>query len=172
MPPKAKQVARRAARAAAKSRGGGASTRARDEAFTGQAFVFCIRADGAAFVGDLGRVCTGWLCAMYPSEAPPQGVWEQVPGELLPDGAAIAYFNARAFVEDAVVPSERQMSNVEPEAVRVMLQEFIATGTHYDETLRAQFPLFRGAPPPTPVPRGLERRRAAVQWHPCTRARW
>ena len=39
------------------------------------------------------------------------------------------------------------MSNVESEAVRVMLEEFIATGDHYDETLRAQFPLFRGAPP-------------------------
>ena len=148
MPPKAKQVARRAAGAAAKSRGGGASTPSRAEAFTGQSFVFCIRADGAAFVGDLGRVCTGWLCAMYPSEAPPQGVWGQAPSELLPDGAAVAYFNAHAFLEDVVVPIERQMSNVESEAVRVMFGEFIATGAHYDETLRAQFPLFRGARPP------------------------
>ena len=111
--------------------------------------MFCIRADGSAFVGDLGRVCTGWLCAMYPSEAPPQGVWEQIPGELLPAGAAGAYFNAHTFFEEVVVPSEQpaQMSNVESEAVRVP-QEFIATGAHYDETLRAQFPLFRGAPPP------------------------
>ena len=103
--------------------------------------MFCIRADGSPFAGDLGRVCTGWLCAMYPSEAPPQGVWEQVPGELLPDGAAVAYFNAHAFFADVVVPSERpaQMSNVESEAVRVMFEEFIATGAHYDETLRAQF---------------------------------
>ena len=91
--------------------------------------MFCIRADGSAFVGDLGRVCTGWLCAMYPSEAPPQGVWEQVPGELLPAGAAVAYFNAHAFFEEVVVPSEQpaQMSNVESEPVRVMLQEFIDT---------------------------------------------
>ena len=27
---------------------------------------------------------------------------EQVPGELLPDGAAVAYFNAHAFFEDVV----------------------------------------------------------------------
>ena len=33
------------------------------------------------------------------------------------------------------------------EAIRAMLQEFIATGAHYDETLRAQFPLFTGDPP-------------------------
>ena len=37
---------------------------------------------------------------------------------------------------------------LEPAAVRVMFEEFIATGAHYDETLRAQFPLFRGDPPP------------------------
>ena len=29
-----------------------------------------------------------------------------------------------------------------------MLQEFMASGARYDEELRGQFPLFRGAPPP------------------------
>ena len=120
MAPKAKQVARRAARATPKSRGSGASTTDRAEAFTAQPFVFCIRADGSAFVGDLGRVCTGWLSAMHPSEAPPQGVWEQVPGELLPAGAAVAYFNAHVFLEDVVLPSfsdqSAQMSDGAPQS--------------------------------------------------------
>ena len=35
----------------------------------------------------------------------------------------------------------------ESDAEVVMLEEFFATGAHYDETLRAQFPLFRGGPP-------------------------
>ena len=143
MAPKAKQVSRRAARAAANSRGGNTGTPARDEAFTGRTFVFCIRADGTAFEGELGRVCTSWLCAMYPTQAPSHGVWEQVPSELLPDGAAVAYFNAHAFLEDVAVP----MRNVGA-AVRAMLEEFISTGAHFDETLQSQFPLFRGAPPP------------------------
>ena len=38
----------------------------------------------------------------------------------------------------------------EVEAARMvsMLQEFMASGAHYDEELQGQFPLFRGAPPP------------------------
>ena len=46
-----------------------------------------------------------------------------------------------------------QMSDAESEGAMAMLQEFMATGAHYDETLRAQFPLFRGtAPPGHPYP--------------------
>ena len=41
---------------------------------------------------------------MYPREAPSQGIWVQVPSELLPDGAAVAYFNTQAFFEDVMVP--------------------------------------------------------------------
>ena len=123
----------------------------RAEASAVQSFVFCIRADGSAFVGDLGELCADWLCAMHRAEEPTPGIWERVPSELLPDGAAIAYFNAGAFFEDVVRPSfsERpaRMSNAEG-AVMAMVQEFIDTGAHYDETLRAQFPLFRGDPPP------------------------
>ena len=96
-----------------------------------QSFVFCIRADGSAFVGDLGELCAGWLCAMHRAEEPTPGIWERVPSELLPDGAAIAYFNAGAFFEDVVRPSfsERpaRMSNAEG-AVMAMVQEFIDTG--------------------------------------------
>ena len=102
-------------------------------------------------MGDLGELCADWLCAMHRAEEPTPGIWERVPSELLPDGAAIAYFNAGAFFEDVVRPSfsERpaRMSNAEG-AVMAMVQEFIDTGAHNDQTMRAQFPLFRGAPPP------------------------
>ena len=39
------------------------------------------------------------------------------------------------------------MSDAESEVSIAMLQEFIATGAHYDETLRAEFLLFTGDPP-------------------------
>ena len=89
------------------------------------------------------------------------GIWELVPHELLPQGATVAYFNAHAFMEEAHVahfnaarPEGREMerraqtSEAEFDAGTTMLREFMDTGAHYDETLRAQFPLFRGAPPP------------------------
>ena len=62
----------------------------------------------------------------------------QPPLPASPGDAAVAYFNGHAFFED----------RAESEHMMAMLQEFIATGAHYDETLRAQFPLFRGAAPP------------------------
>ena len=37
---------------------------------------------------------------------------------------------------------------MEPDVIRMMLEEFMDTGAHHDETLREQFPLFRGTPPP------------------------
>ena len=120
----------------------------------GRSFVFCIRADGSAFRGHIGPVCTDWLCALHSTEAPLQDVWERVPSELLPDGAMIAYFNAHAFMEDVVGPSfSEQPPQMSADSAMTMLQEFIDTGAHYDETLRAQFPLFRGtAPPGHPCP--------------------
>ena len=156
MPPKAKQAARRAAaaRSRTRSRGGAGSAPERVEAFVGRSFVFCIRADESAFMGDLGRVCTDWLVAMHPSEAPVPDVWERVPSELLPDGAMIAYFNAHACMEDIAMPTlSEQPPQMSADSAMTMLQEFIDTGAHYDETLRAQFPLFRGtAPPGHPCP--------------------
>ena len=140
-----------------------------------RAFVFCLRADGTPFrLGNVGRVCAGWLCAMYPTEAPPPGVWVQVPGELLPEGAAVAYFNGRAFLEDAfprgVDRSEDTMESrseaggwtVARVNAAVMLQEFRATGAHYSETLRSEFPVFRGSPPQGhPYPEAWEQPRSS-----------
>ena len=39
-----------------------------------------------------------------------------------------------------------------------MLQEFMASGAHYDEELQGQVPLFRGAPPPGQGPESWDRR--------------
>ena len=96
------------------------------------------------------------LCETHPtgdpgrrSEAPVQDVGERVPSELLPDGAMIAYFSAHAFMEDFAMPNlSEQPPQMSADSAMTMLQEFIDTGAHYDETLRAQFPLFRGDPPP------------------------
>ena len=101
------------------------------------------------------------LCETHPtgdpgrrSEAPVQDVGERVPSELLPDGAMIAYFNAHACMEDIAMPTLReQPPQMSADSAMTMLQEFIDSGAHYDETLRAQFPLFRGtAPPGHPYP--------------------
>ena len=133
---------------------------------TDRAFVFCLRADGTPFrLGNVGRVCTGWVCAMYPTEAPPPGVWVQVPGELLPEGAAVAYFNASAFLGE-VFPRESEENGVGEDIDTMeqvlMIQEFIATGAHYTETLRAEFPLFRGTPPQGhPYPEAWEQPRSS-----------
>ena len=102
-----------------------------------------------------------WLSAMHSDVTPTPGTWELVPHELLPQGATVAYFNAHAFMEESHVahfnaarPEGREMerraqtSEAEFDAGTTMLREFMDTGAHYDETLRAQFPLFRGAPPP------------------------
>jgi hypothetical protein len=45
-------------------------------------------------------------------------------------------------------PASVQMNDAEFDAGMAMMDEFVATGAHYDDTLRAAFPLFLGAPPP------------------------
>ena len=82
-----------------------------------RAFVFCLRADGTPFtLGDVCRVCTVWMGAMHPTEAPTPGVWKQVPSELLPEGAAVAYYNGWAFFEYAFpMVVDRIADTMEPE---------------------------------------------------------
>ena len=55
-----------------------------------------------------------------------------------------------------------------------MLQEFMASGAHYDEELHGQFPLFRGAPPPGQGPESWDRRELGPEsWdHELGPERW
>ena len=135
MPPKAKQAARRAAaaRSRTRSRGGAGSAPERVEAFVGRSFVFCIRADGSPFMGELFHVCSAWLLAMHPSEAPAPDFWERVPSELLPQGTMVAYFNAHAFVVDVVADTipltqPAQISDAEYGNMMAILREFMEQG--------------------------------------------
>ena len=68
-------------------------------------FVFCVRQDGTFFEGISNNVCVEWTTAMYPASPPVPGIWSQVPSILLPEGAAVGYFNAHAFSEQVMVPS-------------------------------------------------------------------
>ena len=45
-------------------------------------------------------------------------------------------------------PAPVRMNDAEFDAGMAMMDEFVATGAHYDDTLRAMFPLFLGALPP------------------------
>ena len=45
-------------------------------------------------------------------------------------------------------PAPVQMNDAEFDARMAMMDEFVATGAHYDDTMRTVFPLFLGAPPP------------------------
>ena len=135
MPPRAKQAARRAAaaRSRARSRGGAGSAPERVEAFVGRSFVFCIRADGSPFMGELFHVCSAWLLAMHPSEAPAPDFWERVPSGLLPQGTMVAYFNAHAFVVDVVADTipltqPAQISDAEYGNMMAILREFMEQG--------------------------------------------
>ena len=47
-------------------------------------------------------MCVDWLTAMHPTSPPVQGVWSQMPSNLLPDGATVCYFNSSRFVEQVV----------------------------------------------------------------------
>ena len=67
-------------------------------------FVFCVRQDGTFFEGISNNVCVEWTTAMYPTSPPVPGIWSQVPSILLPEGAAVGYFNAHAFSEQVMVP--------------------------------------------------------------------
>ena len=49
---------------------------------------------------------------MHPMEGPTPGVWRQAPGEFLPAGAAVAYFDAFAFFL-SVVLSQMEQSDTE-----------------------------------------------------------
>ena len=68
-------------------------------------FVFCIRTNGTVFHDVTNSMCVSWLTAMHPTSPPVPGVWAQVPSNLLPDGAAVCYFNASVFMEQVVAPS-------------------------------------------------------------------
>ena len=68
-------------------------------------WVFCLRPCGRFFEGITNSMCVSWLAAMFPTNAPVPGVWTQVPNNLLPEGAAVAYFNANAFMEQVVAPN-------------------------------------------------------------------
>jgi len=65
-------------------------------------FVFCIRANGEVFDDVTNAMCVSWLTAMHPTSPPVRGVWAQVPRNLLPDGAAVCYFNAEVYIERLV----------------------------------------------------------------------
>ena len=75
-------------------------------------FVFCLRADGTLFHGVTNAMCVNWLTSMQPASPPMPGVWSQVPSNLLPEGAAVCYFNASGFMEQVVAPSFRQQGVV------------------------------------------------------------
>lgn len=68
-------------------------------------FVFCLRADGSLFEDVTNAMCVAWLTTVHPTSPPAPGVWSQVPSNLLPDGAAVCYFNASVFMEQVVAPS-------------------------------------------------------------------
>ena len=65
-------------------------------------FVFCLRGDGQVFEDVTNDMCISWLISMHPTTPPEPGVWSQVPSNLLPDGAAVCYFNASVFLEQVV----------------------------------------------------------------------
>ena len=67
-------------------------------------FVFCLRTDGTLFEEVTNAMCVDWLRALHPTPPVP-GVWSQVPGNLLPDGASVCYFNASVFMERVAAPS-------------------------------------------------------------------
>ena len=118
---------------------------------------------------------------------PEEGVWKVVPDRLLPAGVAVAYFNDAAFMEEHADEfldrrprrargrgkgkgKGRGGSEVENdsdenfEVMATMLGEFRATGAHYSEDLREQFPLFEGpAPPGHPYPEAFGARKGRGQ---------
>ena len=63
-------------------------------------FVFCLRRDGTEFEEVPLETLGDWHEALFPSGSglPPPGVWASIPAELLPEGAAVAYFNASGYV--------------------------------------------------------------------------
>ena len=75
-------------------------------------FVFCLRADGILSHGVTNATCVNWLTSMHSTHPPVPGVWSQVPSNLLPEGAAVCYFNASGFMEQVVAPSFRQQGVV------------------------------------------------------------
>ena len=61
-------------------------------------FVFCLRRDGTQFEDVPLETLGDWHEALFPSGLPPPGVWTSIPAPLLPEGAAVAYFNASGYV--------------------------------------------------------------------------
>ena len=67
-------------------------------------FVFCLRADGSLLEDITEAMCVAWVTTIHPSISSVPGVWSQLPRDLLPDGAAVCYFNVCAFMEQYTPP--------------------------------------------------------------------
>ena len=70
-------------------------------------FVFCIRADKSAFMGEPGFMCAGCCSAVYQTQA--ATAWRLGVGSkrvrVLPYCATVAYANARVCLERGVAPN-------------------------------------------------------------------